>query len=113
MTNCRNSQERRGSFVNAAPCGIVSSDARAVVPGIADAADSPGGTSMLRRVVANIRRQDWTAVRKDPKLVSLLQLRMADIATDVSNMTDYLAPYMRGPLQNLHEPLQKIAKEKP
>ena len=52
-------------------------------------------------------------MRKDPKLVSLLQLRMADIATDVSNMTDYLAPYMRGPLQNLHEPLQKIAKEKP
>jgi hypothetical protein len=34
----------------------------------------PGGTRMLRRVVANFRRQDGTVVA-----VALLQLRIADM----------------------------------
>ena len=76
--------------------------------GIATALDYPCSTGLAPDAIA----AGAATLRKDPKFVELLQLRMADIATDLGNMTDYFAPYMRGPLQNLREPLQRLAKEK-
>lgn len=65
--------------------------------GIKMVLDYPCTTGLASDVVAS----SAATLRKDPKLVALLQLRIADVATDVNNLTTYFAPYMRGPLQRL------------
>lgn len=40
-------------------------------------------------------------LRKDPKIIALLQLRIADLATDVANLTTSWAHDMRDPLRRL------------
>jgi len=45
------------------------------------------------------------ALRNDPRIVSLLRLRIADIATDLGNLTVYYA-------STIWEPLRRLAKEK-
>ena len=65
--------------------------------GIKTVLDYPCTTGLAPDVVAS----SAAILRKDPKLLALLQLRIADIATDVNNLTTYFAPYMRGPLQRL------------
>ncbi|HMM57558.1 MAG TPA: hypothetical protein PKD77_08235 [Rudaea sp.] len=47
-----------------------------------------------------------TILRKDPRIVMLLQLRIADIGTDLANLTVYYA-------STIGEPLRRLAKEKP
>lgn len=45
-------------------------------------------------------------LKKNPRIVPLLQLRIADIGTDLGNLTVYYASTIR-------KPLQKLAQEKP
>jgi len=45
-------------------------------------------------------------LKKDPRIVPLLQLRIADIGTDLGNLTVYYASTIR-------EPLRRLAKENP
>ena len=68
--------------------------------GIKTVLDYPCTTGLAPDVIAS----GADALRKDPKIVALLQLRITDISTDVANLTTYFA-YIR-------EPLQRLAKEK-
>lgn len=77
--------------------------------GIPTVLDYPCATGLAPDVVATAA----AVLRKDPKFAALLQLRIADIMTDVSVMAGYFGPQMRGPLQNLREPLQRLANGKP
>ncbi|MBS0583920.1 MAG: hypothetical protein JSS42_12540 [Proteobacteria bacterium] len=77
--------------------------------GIATVLDYPCTTGLAADVIAAAA----AILKKDPKFVALLQLRIADIISDESVMAGYFGPQMRGPLQNLREPLQRLAKEKP
>lgn len=43
--------------------------------------------------------------RRDPRFVALLQLRIADITTDVANLTTYFA--------YIHGPSKRVARTKP
>lgn len=65
--------------------------------GIKTGLDYPCATELAPDAIAS----SAAALRRDPNLVALLQLRIADVATDVSNLTTYFAPYMRGPLKRL------------
>jgi hypothetical protein len=65
--------------------------------GIKTGLDYPCTTGLAPDLIAS----SAAALRRDPNLVALLQLRIADVATDVSNLTTYFAPYMRGPLTRL------------
>jgi len=69
--------------------------------GIGTVLDYPCTTGLAPDAVAS----GADALRKDPKIVALLQLRITDISTDVGNLTTYFA-YMR-------EPLRRLAKENP
>lgn len=53
---------------------------------------------MLRRIAANLRRQDWTAVA--------IELAVVDVGTNIGNLTAYDA-------DSLREGLRAIAKEAP
>ncbi|WP_018974276.1 hypothetical protein [Rudaea cellulosilytica] len=70
--------------------------------GIAQVLDYPCATGLAPETIA----ASAAILRKDPRFVALLQLRIADIATDLSNMTVYFDPYIR-------EPLRRLAKDKP
>ena len=63
--------------------------------------DYPCTTGLAPDVIA----ASAAILRKEPKFVALLQLRITDVKSDVDNLTTYFG-YMR-------EPLQRIAKEKP
>lgn len=69
--------------------------------GIAHVLDYPCATGLSP---ATIQAAD-AALKSDPRIVGLLQLRIADIATDVGNLTVYYA-------KSIWEPLRRIAKEK-
>jgi len=45
-------------------------------------------------------------LRKNPRIVPLLQLRISDIGTDLGNLTVYYA-------RTIREPLHRLAQEKP
>lgn len=63
--------------------------------------DYPCTTGLAPDVIAS----SAAILRKDPKFVALLQLRVTDIKSDVANLTTYFV-YIR-------DPLKGIAKEKP
>lgn len=79
---------------------------RIVLPGdyngITHVIDYPCSTGLAS---ATIEAAD-AALKKDPRIVALLQLRIADIATDIGNLTVYYA-------STIWEPLRRLAKEKP
>ena len=69
--------------------------------GIEDVLDYPCATGLPRGDIAS----SAALVRNDPEFVALLQLRIADVATDVANLTTYFS--------YIHDPLKRIAGEKP
>jgi len=69
--------------------------------GIATVLDYPCTSGLAPDVAAS----SADMLRSDPRFLALLQLRIADIATDLANLTTYFA-YMG-------EPLKRIAREKP
>ncbi|MGH8213788.1 MAG: DUF6090 family protein [Rhodanobacteraceae bacterium] len=64
---------------------------------IARVLDYPCSTGLAPSVIA----ASDDALRKDPRLLALLQLRIADIETDLGNMTVYYAHDIRTPLRRL------------
>ncbi|MHB8446611.1 MAG: hypothetical protein ACYC7G_02340 [Rudaea sp.] len=70
--------------------------------GIAHVLDYPCSTGLSPAAIASAD----AALKNDPRMVSLLQLRIADIATDIGNLTVYYA-------STIWEPLRRLAKEKP
>lgn len=78
---------------------------RLVLPGdyagIKDVLDYPCATGLPPGDIA----ASAAVLRKDPAFVALLQLRIADITTDVANLTTYFA--------YIHDPLKRVAREKP
>lgn len=64
--------------------------------GIARVLDYPCATGLPPDAIAS----SATVLRKDPKLVALLQLRIVDVKTDIDNLTTYFV-YMRDPLRRL------------
>ncbi|MBS0569780.1 MAG: hypothetical protein JSS28_04185 [Proteobacteria bacterium] len=70
--------------------------------GIAQSLDYPCTTGLDPATIA----ASAAVLRQDPRFTALLNLRITDIATDVSNLTVYFASYMR-------DPLRRLAKEKP
>lgn len=69
--------------------------------GIATVLDYPCTTGLAPGLIAS----STAVLRTDPQFVGLLQLRIADITTDVTNLTTYFS-YMR-------DPLRKLAREMP
>lgn len=69
--------------------------------GIRTVLDYPCATGLAPDVIAS----SAAILRKDPQFVALLQLRIADVTTDVANLTTYFS--------YIHDPLKRIAREKP
>ena len=69
--------------------------------GIKTVLDYPCATGLAPEVIAS----SAAILRKDPQLVALLQLRIADVTTDVANLTTYFS--------YIHDPLKRLAEEKP
>jgi hypothetical protein len=64
--------------------------------GIGTVLDYPCATGLAPDVIAS----SAAILRKDPQFVALLQLRVADVTTDVANLTTYFG-YIRDPLKRL------------
>ncbi|HET6912704.1 MAG TPA: DUF6090 family protein [Rhodanobacteraceae bacterium] len=69
---------------------------------IAHVLDYPCSTGLPPDVIA----ASDDALRKDPRVLASLQLRIADLESDLGNMTVYYA-------HDFREPLRRLAKEKP
>lgn len=70
--------------------------------GIATVLDYPCRSGLDAATIAT----SATILRRDPRFLAALQLRIADLGTDLSALTDYTASYIR-------EPLQRLLKETP
>lgn len=77
---------------------------RLVLPGdyagIKTVLDYPCATGLAPDVIAS----SAAILRKDPQFVALLQLRIADVTTDVANLTTYF--------RYIHDPLKRLAEQK-